>query len=187
VPFIAQSLHVWAAVLFLYVPLLILYRIRTRPEDWGITLERFFLSMNMFLLFSLVFLPGYALLYWLYRNWWLHFPVAITVSKDWLLSLAYHLLWVALPEEVFYRGYMQSRLNEAFPKRMNLLSAPVGFGWVYTSLLFALGHFVISLRPEALATFFPGLLFGWLRERTGSIVASTAFHAMCNGTVLMLV
>ena len=187
VPLIAQTLHVWAAVLFLYVPLLILYRIRTRPEEWGITLERFSLSMNMFLLFSLVFLPGYALLYWLYRNWWLHFPVAITVSKDWLLSLAYHLLWVSLPEEVFYRGYMQSRLNQAFPKRVNLLSARVGIGWVYTSLLFALGHFVISLRMEALATFFPGLLFGWLRERTGSILASTAFHALCNGLVLMLV
>ena len=187
VPLIAQTLHVWAAVLFLYVPLLILYRTRTRPEEWGITLERFFLSMNMFLLFSLVFLPGYALLYWLYRNWWFHFPVAITVSKDWVLSLAYHLLWVALPEEVFYRGYMQSRLNQAFPKRVNLLSAHVGLGWVYTSLLFGLGHFVISLRPEALATFFPGLLFGWLRERTGSVLASTAFHALCNGLVLMLV
>ena len=187
VPFIAQTLPVWAAALFLYVPLLILRRAGARPEEWGITLERLLLSMSMLLLFSLVFLPGYGLLFWLYRNWWLHVPVGVTVPKDWLLLLGYHLLCVALPEEVFYRGYMQSRLNQAFTKRVNLLTAPVGFGWFYTSFLFALGHFVISHRPEALATFVPGLLFGWLRERTGSIVASTAFHALCNAIVLLLV
>jgi membrane protease YdiL (CAAX protease family) len=141
----------------------------------------------MFLLFSLVFLPGYVLLYWLYSSWWLHYPAGVSVPKDWLLLLVYHLLCVALPEEVFYRGYMQSRLNEAFPKRVNVFTGWVGLGWLYTSFLFALGHFVISLRPEALATFFPGLLFGWLRDRTGSIVAPTAFHALCNATVLLLV
>ncbi len=31
-----------------------------------------------------------------------------------------------------------------------------------------------------LAVFFPSLLFGWLRSRTGGIGASTVFHALCN-------
>jgi membrane protease YdiL (CAAX protease family) len=31
-----------------------------------------------------------------------------------------------------------------------------------------------------LLVFFPALLFGWLRERTGTIVGSTLFHAACN-------
>jgi membrane protease YdiL (CAAX protease family) len=187
VTFISQTLPVLAAALFLYVPLLILLRTRRRPEEWGITQRRFFFSVNVSLLFSLLALPGFILLYWLYRAWWLQIPVRVSFPQDWPLLLVYHLLCVALPEEVFYRGYMQSRLNEAFPKRVNLFWAPVGFGWLYATLLFALGHFVISLRPEALATFFPGLLFGWLRERTGSIVASTLFHALCNATVLLLV
>ena len=186
VPFIAQTLPVWAAALFLYVPLLLLMRTRTRPEEWGITPKRFFFSLNMFLVLSLLILPAFVLLYWLYRVWWLHLPVRVSLPEDWLLLLLYHLLCVALPEEVFYRGYVQSRLNQVVSQRMNLFSAPVGFGLLYTSLLFALGHFFISLRPEALATFLPGLLFGWLRERTGSIVASTAFHALCNATVLLL-
>lgn len=186
VPFIAQTLPVWAAALFLYVPLLLIGLTRTRPEEWGITPRRFLFSMNMFLILSIVMLPAFVLLYRLYRSWWLHIPLRVSFPDDWLLLLLYHLLCVALPEEVFYRGYMQSRLNRVYPQRVTLLSAPLGFGLLYTSFLFALGHFIISLRPEGLATFLPGLVFGWLRERTGSIVASTAFHALCNATVLLL-
>jgi membrane protease YdiL (CAAX protease family) len=187
VPFIAQTLPVWAAALFLYVPLLLLRLTRTSPEEWGITQKRFLFSINTFVILSLLVLPAFVLLYKFYRSWWLHVPVRVSFPDDWLLLLLYHLLCVALPEEVFYRGYIQSRLNRVYPQRVNLFSAPLGFGLVYTSFLFALGHFIISLRPEALATFLPGLVFGWLRERTGSIVASTAFHALCNATVLLLV
>ena len=185
-PFLSQTLPVWAAALFLYVPLLVLLRTRTRPELWGLTLRQFLLSLNVFLVVSLLFLPAFVLVYWLYRDVWLQVPVRMSFPQDWLLLLLYHLLCVALPEEVFYRGYVQSRLNQTFSRRVVLLAAPVGFGWLYASFLFALGHFVISFRPEALATFLPGLVFAWLRERTGSIVASTAFHALCNGTVLLL-
>lgn len=186
VPFISQTLPVWAAALFLYVPLFLLFRTRTRPEAWGITLKGFSASLKAFLGFSLLFLPAFALLYGLYRWWWFHLPVRIDYPQDWTLLLLYHLLCVALPEEVFYRGYVQSRLNRVFPPVVDLVYAKVGFGWLYTAFLFALGHYIISLRPEALATFLPGLLFGLLRERTGSVAASTAFHAACNGTVLLL-
>jgi membrane protease YdiL (CAAX protease family) len=37
-----------------------------------------------------------------------------------------------------------------------------------------------------LAVFFPALLFGWLRARTGGIGASVVFHALCNLYVLSL-
>ena len=30
------------------------------------------------------------------------------------------------------------------------------------------------------AVFFPALVFGWLRARTGGIGASMLFHALCN-------
>ena len=114
VPFISQTLPVWAAALFLYVPLFLLFRTRTSPEEWGITLRRFSLSLNMFLVFSLLFLPAYALLYWLYRSWWFHLPVRIDFPQDWLLLLLYHLLCVALPEEVFYRGMCSHASARAF-------------------------------------------------------------------------
>ena len=51
--------------------------------------------------------------------------------------------------------------------------------------LFALGHLVV-LQPWRLATFFPGLLFGWLRERTGDVAASVLVHALSNLFIAIL-
>ncbi len=186
IPLVGSALPIVAAALFLYLPLLVLYLTRTRPEAWGLTLKDFVPSMRMLLLFSLLFLPGFLLLTWLYRTGWQHLPFHLALPVDWPSRLAFHLLCVALPEEVFYRGYVQSRLNGIFPRRIRVLGASLGAGWALTALLFALGHYLITPRPEALATFFPGLLFGWLRERTGGIAASTGFHALCNGTVMLV-
>jgi membrane protease YdiL (CAAX protease family) len=33
---------------------------------------------------------------------------------------------------------------------------------------------------QRLAVFFPALVFGWMRARTGSILAGATFHALCN-------
>jgi membrane protease YdiL (CAAX protease family) len=90
------------------------------------------------------------------------------------------LLVIAIPEEAFYRGYVQTRLDEAWPLRRRVLGAPLGPGVVVTSALFALGHLATDPNPGRLAVFFPSLLFGWLRARRGGIGASAAFHAACN-------
>lgn len=90
------------------------------------------------------------------------------------------LLVIALPEEAFYRGYLQSRLDDAWPPRWRLLGARVGPGWLVGAGIFALGHVVTVQLPARLAVFFPALVFGWLRERTGGIGASVLFHAFCN-------
>jgi len=90
------------------------------------------------------------------------------------------LLVIALPEEVFYRGYLQTALDEAIPPRRRWLGARIGWAIPLTSLAFALGHFATELSPARLAVFFPSLLFGWLRARTGGVGASVAFHAACN-------
>lgn len=90
------------------------------------------------------------------------------------------LLLIALPEEAFFRGYLQTRLDAALRPRLSLLGAKVGPGLVLASALFALGHLATDPRLDRLAVFFPALLFGWLRARTGGIGASLAFHALCN-------
>lgn len=89
-------------------------------------------------------------------------------------------LVIALPEECFYRGYLQSELDQAWPRRVRLLGASVGPSLVVTSALFAAGHLATELNPARLAVFFPALLFGWLRARTGGVGASIALHALCN-------
>ena len=90
------------------------------------------------------------------------------------------LVIIALPEEAFYRGYLQSRLDEAFPQRIRVLGASVGPALIVSSVIFALGHFATIREPARLAVFFPSLAFGWLRARTGGIGAGVAFHASCN-------
>ncbi len=99
---------------------------------------------------------------------------------DLLNEISGQLLIIALPEEAFYRGYLQSRLDEAFPSRVTVLGAPVGLALLATSIIFALGHFATIREPARLAVFFPSLAFGWLRCRTRGIGASVAFHALCN-------
>lgn len=90
------------------------------------------------------------------------------------------LVIIALPEEAFYRGYLQSRLDDFFPQRVRILGADVGPGLLVASIIFALGHFATIREPARLAVFFPSLVFGWLRYRTRGVGAGVAFHASCN-------
>ncbi len=87
---------------------------------------------------------------------------------------------IALPEEAFYRGYLQSRLDDVWPSRLRIAGARVGPGLLVASAIFALGHLATIHAPVRLAVFFPALVFGWLRERTGGVGASVAYHALCN-------
>jgi membrane protease YdiL (CAAX protease family) len=100
------------------------------------------------------------------------------------LAAATQLLAVALPEELFYRGWMQTAWGRSGPSR-RVLGAELGPGFLATQVLFAVGH-LVSLQPWRLATFFPGLLFGWVRARTGSVVAPAVVHALSNVLVLVL-
>jgi membrane protease YdiL (CAAX protease family) len=88
------------------------------------------------------------------------------------------LVVVALPEEFFFRGYVQGRLAEVWSSRVG----PV----VVASALFALCHLAVQGSPATLAVFFPGLVFGLLRARTGSIVPGALFHALCNLYIQLL-
>ena len=87
---------------------------------------------------------------------------------------------IALPEEAFFRGFLQTRLDRAWPKRWRILGADVGVSIVVTSVMFAVAHVLTLPLPARLAVFFPSLLFGWLRARTRGIGASVLFHAGCN-------
>lgn len=98
----------------------------------------------------------------------------------WWVFVLVQLGLVALPEEVFYRGYLQSRFDRRWPPRWRFLGANVGPGLFATAALFALGHLAIDPGPQRLAVFFPALLFGWLRARTGTVVAAVVVHGASN-------
>ncbi len=89
------------------------------------------------------------------------------------------LLLVALPEEAFYRGYLQTEF-ERHSRKVSILGARIGAGVLIASLIFALGHLSPHHGPERLLVFFPALLFGFLRVRTRGIGAGLIYHASCN-------
>lgn len=135
---------------------------------------------------ALLWAGGAALIclppFWLGFLWWwqvkvaFHAPNASSLGSD----FSGQLLVIALPEEAFYRGYLQSALDEAFPPRFRVLGAQLGPSVLLTSALFALGHLSTELSAARLAVFFPSLVFGYLRARTGGVGAGLIFHALCN-------
>jgi uncharacterized protein len=95
--------------------------------------------------------------------------------------LAGQLVAVALPEEAFFRGYLQTRLTDASSMRVRLLGVELAPTALFAqAALFALIHFAFEPSPARLAVFFPALVFGLLRERRGGIGAAIVFHAACN-------
>lgn len=99
---------------------------------------------------------------------------------------AVQLIVVALPEELFFRGFLLGLLERRFPPTRRWLGGGVGWALVLSSLAFAVIHLPKDGDPRALATFFPGLLFGWMRSATGSILGSTIVHGSSNILVRVL-
>ncbi len=178
---------------FLVVPAFFLYA----PLIVVLATDRDFAAMGVktplgrplaveFAVFALVvmplFLAGWRVLYSVYAG--------EAPSPSFPARPASFVLWqfaaVAVPEEVFFRGFAQDRLNRLFPRRWRFLGAEIGPGLFMASALFALAHFAMRPRPVELLVFFPGLLFGLFRERSGSLVSPAAAHFTANVVFLAL-
>ncbi|MFO0547808.1 MAG: MrtC family glutamic-type intramembrane protease [Polyangiaceae bacterium] len=90
------------------------------------------------------------------------------------------LVVIALPEEAFFRGFVQTRLKAWLPRSFRVAGLPIGSAIVATSAIFAVGHLLTVPNAARLAVFFPSLLFGALRERENGIGAGLLLHALCN-------
>jgi membrane protease YdiL (CAAX protease family) len=112
--------------------------------------------------------------------WHVHAPFSFRLPTSISDELLGQMLVIALPEEAFYRGYLMTSLDDAWGTPWTLAKAKLGWGWIVSSALFAVGHLLTEPHPERLAVFFPALVFGWLRARTGGVGAPALFHAMCN-------
>lgn len=115
-------------------------------------------------------------------------PLTLDAGLGWWLGFAlWQLALIALSEELFFRGFLQTGLNALWKRRWRLLGADVGLAWPVTSALFAIGHLATTPHPARLLVFFPGLLMGWLRERTGGLLAPIVFHGLSNLLMELLV
>lgn len=91
-----------------------------------------------------------------------------------------HAIAVALPEEYFYRGFLQPLIHHS-PSLAGLGVRPrLACALVLQALCFALGHALVDFNPMRAAVFFPGLLFGALAAGGRGLWAPILFHAAAN-------
>jgi membrane protease YdiL (CAAX protease family) len=112
-----------------------------------------------------------------------------------VLTVLWLLLGAGCGEEIFYRGYIQSRVNMAFGRPLRFLGIQFGMGLLVSSLLFGFLHALNSVdyfdRRFTFAWGFgvanvgTGLLYGCLRESTGSVVAGAVTHAVLDVLVII--
>ena len=92
-----------------------------------------------------------------------------TPPEPW--TLAFQAVGVSLPEEAFFRGFLQERMGNS-----------VG-AVILVSLMFAFMHlprFLAAGDPTTLLTFFPSLVMGYLYVKTKNVLPGTIFHFSAN-------
>ncbi len=112
-------------------------------------------------------------------------PLAASRAENALFSLVGAYLLIGPAEELFFRGYAQSRLNLAFGRPFKTLGIQWGWGMVISAALFGLWHVAMnpqaaSAWPHALWTFFAGLIFAIVREKSASVLAPALLHGVLN-------
>ncbi|GAC1351712.1 MAG: hypothetical protein NVS3B20_03480 [Polyangiales bacterium] len=155
---------------------------RTTPlaptlEGWRSVAREGLIAIGWALLLCALFFPPFV---FAFARWWHVRHLAWVLPPKSFDVVVGQLVVIALPEEAFFRGYLQSALDAAWPRRVHVLGAKVGFALLVSSAVFAAGHLATIPQPARLAVFFPSLVFGWLRARTGGIGAGVLFHASCN-------
>jgi len=137
---------------------------------------------------AVVFPATYAGL-WLLRYYGLEPPLRVVLpeNRQWLSWVVYQFLYVAVAEEVFFRGYLQSnilRLTDTMKWRSRGWPAPSGLqNWVsivLSAACFAGAHIIVQGQAASALTFLPGLILGWLFIRTRTLLAPIFFHGLAN-------
>ncbi len=103
-----------------------------------------------------------------------------------LLATLWPFFGAGFGEEIFYRGYIQSRVDEAFGRPFRLLGFDFGLGLLVSSLLFGFVHVLDTVDYFAghfdfgwgygVQNFFEGLFYGCVRAKTGSVLPGAIMH-----------
>lgn len=145
----------------------------------------FFADIGRALLVALITFVPFAFGHHLWQLWMapegVHVRYVPTLPPGLFAIVLKNTFLVALPEEMFYRGFVETRLERIWPTRIHLLGIPLGRTVVIASALFALGHFLGEYNPARLGPFFPAFLFSMLTRRGGSIAGAVLYHGLSNG------
>jgi membrane protease YdiL (CAAX protease family) len=200
VPVIGDVGSTLVAALFLYAPIFVARRRGENLDDYGFHAAPVKRGLGIAVAAIAVIVPLFALGYYAFhdvacnstslahlvpRGMCAHYgglasvhPPALT--RELAVSSLGQVITVALPEELFFRGFLLKLLEDKWPPKRRILGGGVGLALVVSAAAFALIHLPKAGDPRVLATFVPALLFGWMRSATGSILASTVTHGASN-------
>jgi membrane protease YdiL (CAAX protease family) len=151
-----------------------------RPDWQGVGRELIF-SVKIC---AIIFVPYIGAYYGFYL-WKAHaLGQSLVFSLNWppmlLQEILTQIIVVAMPEELFYRGFLQGTFLKTWTPKRFIFGLPVGRAIILTNSIFALGHLVSGFSPVRLLTFFPGLLFSWIVFKRHNLLSAIIFHASCN-------
>ncbi len=156
----------------------------------GLHVESFLRALKTVLWVSACVLPPVGIGLWVLASSGLPIPLRATPAdqQSWLAWLLYQFLYVAVSEEVFFRGYVQANVmrmlrESSRPETQDPasgLSTRAGIAIVVAAAGFALAHVAVQGQIVSILTFLPGLLMGWLFVRTRSLLAPILFHGLAN-------
>jgi uncharacterized protein len=179
-------------LLFIYAPVwLCKYR---QVDSWSYRLsvpafrdwKGWWKAIKLAVVLNIVLWPWFVPIYHVYYSQVFKKGFIGSLPEELLLTIAYQIFYVAIPEEFFYRGYFQTRFNEVYERKWLIFGVPMGMATVYSNLFFAFGHSLVQFQWWHFATFFPGLMFSWARERSNGILPGAFFHATCNIGIICL-
>lgn len=173
---LSNYLSLITACVLIYIPIIVLSQKKQKVDFIDIKIKGFFRGVKLSLFFSVLTLVPLLLLAYL---------IPMMSFRDesiahYLEFTVYQFIMVALPEEFFFRGFLQNQLNLIFHRNWKWFGVQVGPALIWTSVIFALSHSVISLQVWHPLIFIPSLAFGWLYEKNKTITASVIYHALCN-------
>ncbi|SPP64165.1 conserved membrane hypothetical protein [Nitrospira lenta] len=111
------------------------------------------------------------------------FPLLVAVQPlPWprIVSVAFFMavVWQPVVEELLFRGCLQGVLvRHAWGRRSAI---GISLANLVTSIVFSGAHIPTHSLLWALLTLFPSLIFGILRDRSGSVFPSLALHVFYN-------
>ena len=154
----------------------------------GLKSQEFIKGIKYFILCSLVVFPLYSGAFYLSLDLGLHLPADLIAPGvpilDWIL---YNFIAVAFFEEFFFRGFLQGRFENYAKRSFSGAGTAIWLPIVASAFLFALAHVAVDLDPVRMVVFFPGLLFGWLRAKTGFLLAPILSHGSANLVSMFLI
>ena len=111
----------------------------------------------------------------------LYFIQQPVVQWNWPLTRPWQFLLPVLlypvVEEIVFRGLIQELVRDHISRRS---LGPVTIANLLTSLLFTGLHFIYHAPLWAALVFFPSLVFGFFKDRTGGLLAPIFLHVFYN-------